>query len=125
MTTPHRKILFYKDYNAKIRYSESDGLLVGHIMGVKDIVGFHADSEREIEAAFHEAVDDYLDLCARIGKAPQKPRHRVPVSARAFATAQAAAARKGVDVERWVSATLRRAAGRGEVGRARSRAVTP
>jgi len=111
MTTPPKKRLFYKDYNAKIRCRESDGLLVGHIMGIKDIVGFHADSEADIEAAFHEAVDDYLDMCARIGKAPQKPRHRVPVSARAFATAQAAARRKGIDVERWVSTTLRQAAG--------------
>lgn len=110
MNTPRNSILFYKDYNAKIRYSAEDGFLVGHIMGVKDIVGFHGDSERAIEEAFHEAVDDYLDFCARIGKQPQKPRHRVPVSARAFATAQAAAARKGVAVERWVSATLRRAA---------------
>ncbi|MDD9812318.1 MAG: type II toxin-antitoxin system HicB family antitoxin [Gammaproteobacteria bacterium] len=110
MNTPCKKVLFYKNYNARIRYSAEDGFLVGHIMGVRDIVGFHGRSAREIEAAFHEAVDDYLDLCARLGKPPQKPRHRVPVSARAFATAQAAAARKGVDVERWVSATLRRAA---------------
>lgn len=112
MKTPCNNILFYKDYNAKIRYSEEDGLLVGHIMGVKDIVGFHGGSAREIEAAFHEAVDDYLDFCARIGKKPQKPRHRVPVSPRAFAAAQAAARRKGVDVERWVSATLRAAESR-------------
>lgn len=107
----YKKILFYKNYNARIRYSEEDGFLVGHIMGVKDIVGFHGDTEKEIKAAFHEAVDDYLDLCHHIGKKPQKPRHRVPVSPEAFATAQAAAEIKGTNVERWVSNTLRRAAG--------------
>jgi len=107
----HEKILPYKNYHAMIRYSKEDGFLVGHIMGVRDIVGFHGDSERKLEDAFHEAVDDYLEFCARIGKNPQKPRHRVSVSPEAFAAARAAAEIKGIKVGEWVSNILCRVAG--------------
>jgi predicted HicB family RNase H-like nuclease len=36
-------------------------------------VGFHANSVEELKEALHEAVDDYVETCAKIGKAPQKP----------------------------------------------------
>jgi predicted HicB family RNase H-like nuclease len=63
----------YKGYAAKIEYRAEDGCLVGHILGIKDIVGFHGDSVPEIRKAFEESVDDYLACCAEIGKEPQKP----------------------------------------------------
>jgi predicted HicB family RNase H-like nuclease len=63
----------YKGYATSVEYSAEDGCLVGHILGVKDIVGFHGDSVSEMKEAFEEAVDDYLEACAKIGKEPNKP----------------------------------------------------
>ena len=63
----------YKGYAARIAYSDEDGCLVGHIAGIIDIVGFHADSVKEMRAAFHEAVDHYLEACAARNVAPNKP----------------------------------------------------
>jgi len=57
----------YKGYAAHIEYSDDDQCLVGHIAGIKDIVGFHGESVPELRAAFEEAVDDYLETCARLG----------------------------------------------------------
>jgi predicted HicB family RNase H-like nuclease len=62
----------YKGYAAKIEYSEEDDCLVGHIAGINDIVGFHANSVPELHAAFEEAVDDYLQACKKARKSPQK-----------------------------------------------------
>jgi len=67
------KTMRYKGYSARIEYSDEDEALIGHIAGIGDVVGFHADSVPALRAAFHEAVDDYLDACARFGRAPQKP----------------------------------------------------
>jgi len=67
------KPMHYKGYSARIEYSDEDGLLIGHIAGIGDVVGFHAESVQELRAAFHEAVDDYLDTCQRLGRPPQKP----------------------------------------------------
>lgn len=63
----------YKGYAAKIEYSDEDQCFVGHIAGIQDIVGFHGESVAELREAFVEAVDDYLEMCARLNRAPQKP----------------------------------------------------
>jgi predicted HicB family RNase H-like nuclease len=63
----------YKGYAAKIEYSDDDQCFVGHIAGIKDVVGFHGESVAELRAAFEEAVDDYLETCARLNRPPQKP----------------------------------------------------
>ncbi|BBP61003.1 hypothetical protein PHLH4_45930 [Pseudomonas sp. St316] len=55
------------------RLQREDGLFVGHIAGIKDVVGFHGESVSELRAAFEEAVTDYLETCAKLGRAPQKP----------------------------------------------------
>ena len=66
-------IMQYKGYSAIVRYSAEDECLVGHIAGINDIVGFHGDSVEEMRKAFEEAVDFYLDSCARMGHEPNKP----------------------------------------------------
>lgn len=66
-------VMTYKGYAARIEYSEADECFVGHIAGIRDIVGFHGDSVSELRSAFAEAVDDYLETCARLSRAPQKP----------------------------------------------------
>lgn len=66
-------VMNYKGYAARVDYSEEDGVLVGHIAGIRDVVGFHGESVQELRAAFEEAVNDYLETCAKLGRAPQKP----------------------------------------------------
>ncbi len=66
------KTMKHKGYAASIEYSEEDGCFVGHIAGIRDIVGFHGETVTELRSAFEEAVDDYLETCAKLGKEPQK-----------------------------------------------------
>ena len=63
----------YRGYTAKIEYSDEDDCFVGHIAGINDIVGFHANSVPALHSAFEEAVDDYIQTCKKVGKSPQKP----------------------------------------------------
>ena len=60
--------MIYKGYAARIEYSDEDGCFIGHIAGVKDVIGFHADSVKELRDAFYEAVDDYLATCKKIAE---------------------------------------------------------
>ena len=62
----------YKGYAARIEYDDDDRIFTGRIAGIRDGVGFHADSVCGLRQAFHEAVEDYLETCAKIGKEPQK-----------------------------------------------------
>lgn len=63
----------YKSYVARVEYDDDDGIFFGRIAGIQAGVGFHAESVSELKAAFQEAVDDYIETCAKIGKEPQKP----------------------------------------------------
>lgn len=66
-------VLKYKNYYTLIEFSAEDGLLCGKIEDIDDLVTFMGENAREVEKAFHEAVDDYLDFCKEKGKEPDKP----------------------------------------------------
>lgn len=62
----------YKDYRAIISYDEEDRMFVGEVFGISDSLNFHGRSIDELEEAFHDSVENYLELCRKIGKNPQK-----------------------------------------------------
>ncbi len=66
------KTMKYKNYSAKIEYSDEDECFVGHIAAIKDVVGFHGESVSELRFAFEEAVNDYLETCEKLKRVPQK-----------------------------------------------------
>jgi predicted HicB family RNase H-like nuclease len=66
-------IMTHRGYRARVEFDAEDGLFVGRIAGIRDGVGFHADTVPALVQAFHEAVDDYLATCATLGKAPERP----------------------------------------------------
>lgn len=99
----------YKNYAARIEYSNEDNCFVGHIAGINDVVGFHGESVVALQTAFHEAVDDYLETCEKIGKAPQKPYSghimlRVPPALHAKVAMNAEA--HGKSINSWVTELL-------------------
>ena len=66
-------ILSHRGYSARVEFSPEDDAFVGHLLGITDIVGFHAETVAELRAAFVEAVDFYVDTCLAEGREPQKP----------------------------------------------------
>ena len=103
----------YKGQTARIEFDARDNTLVGRLVGITDVVSFHAESVAELRAAFEEAVDDYLDTCRQIGKPPQQPASgrlmlRVPpeVHGAALIAAQAA----GTSLNQWAAKALAEAA---------------
>lgn len=63
----------YKGYAARVEFDADDRIFVGHLAGIRDIVGFHGSFVEELENAFHEAVDDYLSACVKLGQKPHAP----------------------------------------------------
>jgi predicted HicB family RNase H-like nuclease len=55
----------YRGYIARVEYDNEDRIFVGHLAGIRDIVGFHGTSVNELESAFQEAVDHYLEVCKK------------------------------------------------------------
>lgn len=65
-------MLEYKGYHAKIDYSVEDKVLFGEVIGINDLIVFESENANEIEQNFHDAIDDYLSMCARHNKEPEK-----------------------------------------------------
>lgn len=102
----------YRGYAARIEYSDEDKCLVGHIAGINDIVGFHGESVEELRAAFEEAVDDYLEVCETLNRAPQKPysgRLMLRVPPEVHAAVATAAEVSGKSINQWATETFTRA----------------
>jgi predicted HicB family RNase H-like nuclease len=102
----------YKGYAARIEYSDEDGCFIGHIAGIKDVIGFHAETVNELRVAFEEAVVDYLETCEKVGRAPQKPYSgklmlRVPPEVHARAAMMAEA--HGMSINQWATDVLSKA----------------
>jgi predicted HicB family RNase H-like nuclease len=104
----------YKGYAARIEYSDEDGCFIGHIAAINDVVGFHGDSVAELRQAFEEAVDDYLETCEKLGRAPQRPYSgnlmlRIPPEI--HAAVATAAEVKGKSINQWAAETFEEAVG--------------
>ena len=103
----------YKGYSARVEYDDEDGIFVGRIAGIRDGVGFHADSVAELREAFHEAVEDYLETCASIDKEPQKAfsgQMMFRVNPELHRRAAVAAELAGKSLNQWAEEVLNRAA---------------
>jgi len=104
----------YKNYAARIEYDDEDGLFVGRIAGIGDRVGFHADTVEGLRDAFHEAVEDYIEVCAEVGKEPQKTysgQVMFRVNPDVHRKAAMAAELSGKSLNQWAEEVLDRAAG--------------
>lgn len=103
------KTMTYQGYAARIEYSDEDQYLIGHIAGVNDIVGFHGETVAELRAAFEEAVDDYVETCEKLGRAPQKPysgKLMLRVPPEVHAAVAVAAEVSGKSINQWATETL-------------------
>lgn len=103
----------YKGYTARIEFDPDDMIFFGRIAGIRDGVGFHADTVARLVSAFHEAVDDYVETCARLGKEPLKPysgKMMFRVSPDVHRKAALAAELSGKSLNQWAEEALEAAA---------------
>lgn len=107
--------MIYKGFAARIEYSEEDGCFVGHLAGIRDIVGFDGKSVTELRKQFRKAVDDYLWGCEQLGSEPNKPfsgRLLLRVPADLHARASVAAKVKGMSLNQWAKHAIEQAVDR-------------
>ena len=105
-------IMKYKSYVARIEYDEEDRIFVGHLAGIKDIVGFHGTTVTELEDAFYESVDNYIAISEETGRIAQKlysGKLMLRVSSDIHAAVATAAQVNGKSINQWASEVLAQA----------------
>jgi predicted HicB family RNase H-like nuclease len=104
----------HKGYSARIEYDDQDEIFFGKIAGIRDGVSFHGETVAELKAAFHEAVDDYVETCRKIGKEPLKPYSgnlMLRVDPEIHSKVALAAELAGKSLNQWGEEVLAKAAG--------------
>uniref|UniRef100_E6PKL8 HicB n=1 Tax=mine drainage metagenome TaxID=410659 RepID=E6PKL8_9ZZZZ len=102
-------VMTYKGYAASMTYDPDDKILVGRVLDIADIIGFHGESVAEFEAAFRESIDDYIEICAKLEQPPEKPasgKLMLRIDPSIHAAAAKAAAREGQSMNKWVAKVL-------------------
>jgi predicted HicB family RNase H-like nuclease len=105
----------YKGYSARIEFDGEDEIFVGRIAGIPDVIGFHADTVNGLKEAFHEAVEDYLATCEKLGRSPHKPysgKVMFRIDPDIHARAVKAAELSGKSLNEWAGEVLAKAAER-------------
>jgi predicted HicB family RNase H-like nuclease len=107
--------MIYKGYTALVGFDEDDEIFTGRIQGINDVIGFHAETVPGLKQAFHEAVDDYIATCERLGKKPERAfsgRVMFRVAPEVHAGAALAAERSGKSLNPWAEEALAAAIGK-------------
>ena len=99
----------YKGYTGVFEFDPSIDAFHGRIVGLQDVVTFQGCSLDELRREMAESVEDYLELCAEVGKEPERPYRgefliRTTPEIHRAAAIQAEAS--GVSLNAWVEATI-------------------
>jgi len=104
-------MLRHKGYVGRVDYDPEAHLFHGEVLGLKDVITFQGTEVNELEQAFRESVDDYLDFCQQRGEAPEKPYSgrlmlRLPPTLHRQAHLQAEA--EGKSLNQWIADRIER-----------------
>lgn len=104
----------YQGYSGTVEIDQESGCLHGKVLFINDLVTFQGNTVAELVEDFHGAVDDYLALCKKVGKQPDKPfsgTFNVRVGPELHAAAARAALAAGASLNDFVRRAIDRETG--------------
>ena len=107
-----KDMLAYKGYHGSIHYNSDDRVFYGKIEFIRALVSYEGKDADTLEAAFVEAVDDYLAICADQGREPERPfkgSFNVRIAPELHERVAIAASRHGMSLNRFVAEALSQA----------------
>jgi len=63
----------YKGFIGIVEFDSDAKIFHGDVVNTKDVITFQGTSVKEIEKAFKDSIDDYLNWCTEEGMEPEKP----------------------------------------------------
>lgn len=100
----------YKGYTGHVEYDHEAKIFHGEILDIKDVITFQGQTVNEIEEAFQDSIDGYLQFCEEREEKPDKPFSgkfvvRISPSLHHLIYLQAVQSRKSLN--RWITDTLK------------------
>jgi predicted HicB family RNase H-like nuclease len=66
-------MLKYKGYTGQVEFDGDAGVFHGEVLDTRDVITFEGTAVEELEQAFRDSIDDYLEFCHERGEEPDKP----------------------------------------------------
>ncbi len=66
-------LIEYKEYYGSVHFDAKQEIFYGKVEFIRDLITFEAHDAKFLIASFREAIDDYLEDCAILGKTPDVP----------------------------------------------------
>ena len=92
-----------------VEFDDTAGLFHGEVLDLRDVITFQGTSVAELEQAFRDSIDDYLEFCHERGEEPDKPfsgrlmlRLPPPLHRKAYLRAR----REGKSLNQWIAEKL-------------------
>ena len=63
----------YKGYIGDVKYDSGAHIFHGEVINTRDVITFQGKSVDELEKAFQDSIDDYLEWCTEDGVEPERP----------------------------------------------------
>jgi len=63
----------YKGYYGHVVYDDEAKIFHGEVINTRTVITFQGKTVDEIEQAFRDSINDYLDWCKERKKEPEKP----------------------------------------------------
>lgn len=101
----------HKGYIGKVEYDYEAKILHGEVINTRDVITFQGTNAEEIEIAFKESVEDYIEFCRSEGEEPEKPysgNFMVRMSSEQHKMISIAANASGTSLNAWVADHLSR-----------------
>jgi predicted HicB family RNase H-like nuclease len=68
-----KDLMEYQGYYGTVHYSDEDRIFYGKLAFIRSLISYEGTDVKSLHNAFAEAVDDYLLLCRKTGKQPERP----------------------------------------------------
>ncbi|NQV14808.1 type II toxin-antitoxin system HicB family antitoxin [bacterium] len=105
-------MLKYKGYTGFVEFDDEAGIFHGEVIDTRDVITFQGTSVEDIQIAFRDSIDDYIEFCAERGEKSDKPfsgkfvlRLPPPIHHQIYLKA----VKSGKSLNKWVQETLENA----------------
>ncbi|HSR50879.1 MAG TPA: type II toxin-antitoxin system HicB family antitoxin [Acidobacteriota bacterium] len=104
-------MLEYKGYTGKVDFDDEAGLFHGEVLDTRDVITVRGTSVEDLETAFRDSVEDYLDFCRERGEEPDpfSGRLMLRLPPELHRRVYVEAKREGKSINQWIADRLDRA----------------
>jgi predicted HicB family RNase H-like nuclease len=63
----------FKGYHGSVEISPEDDILFGKVLFISPLINYEAETAKDLDTVFREAIESYINDCNRLGVEPEKP----------------------------------------------------